>query len=663
MPPVRTRALLALCLLAACQRTAPEAPQQELQTRASALHRARQVANIWPEVEGGGPRNGGIYHLTKLGDAAVFAANDGVTGRELWRTDGSTLGTFQLADIWPGAEGSNPDSLCPLEGRVYFIAQQAAGPEVWDTDGTVQGTRRTVEPVEGLQPSVLVCAADGVYIISGPADRSLQEVWRIAPGDTKAIRLTNFRAGGALSLVTWIEPKGAMRYIHRRFGWLTPEELWRTDGTPEGTTLVAESGPGVQWQPGGTFGSTYYFFASMSGGVTSLWSTQGTPETTAVFQPMRTSGSGPHDMGMAITPTGFFFLGDTAEGERALWVSDGTQTGTRIATSWGEDQASQIYRPRAWGERAVLTAKRTGYFANMEIWVVDRDGETHQVSPANGEDFSVVPAYDVDDFINFIPEQDQLLFTAKTPELGWELWAVDPGGTVGHPVTDIAEGPADSIYDGWFNVARLGDQLLFPASDGVTGMELWSAPYPLDDAHDIDAGSPDAGTEDAGVQDAGAVDPEDAGTSDAGTVEPTDAGSPDAGDVDAGAGTDDGDEGTIDPVDAGSPDAGDADAGSETGDDDAGTLDPEDAGTSDAGTVDPADAGAHTPPDAGAVGSTDAGTSTPDAGPVSPVDAGATPPPFTPSTHGCAASGGELAAALAALTVPALRSRRRRALR
>ena len=39
------------------------------------------------------------------GGVAIFFANDGSHGIEAWRTDGTTAGTYMLADLVPGADG------------------------------------------------------------------------------------------------------------------------------------------------------------------------------------------------------------------------------------------------------------------------------------------------------------------------------------------------------------------------------------------------------------------------------------------------------------------------------------------------------------------------------------------------------------------------------
>jgi ELWxxDGT repeat protein len=64
-----------------------------------------------------------------------FVASDPATGSELWRTDGTTANL--VADINPGANGSNPQFLTAANGRVFFSANDGThGTELWESDGT-----------------------------------------------------------------------------------------------------------------------------------------------------------------------------------------------------------------------------------------------------------------------------------------------------------------------------------------------------------------------------------------------------------------------------------------------------------------------------------------------------------------------------------------------
>jgi len=44
------------------------------------------------------------YNLTNINGTLYFTADDGTNGYELWKSDGTSAGTFQLKDINPGGK-------------------------------------------------------------------------------------------------------------------------------------------------------------------------------------------------------------------------------------------------------------------------------------------------------------------------------------------------------------------------------------------------------------------------------------------------------------------------------------------------------------------------------------------------------------------------------
>ena len=61
-----------------------------------------------------------------------FTADNGVNGRELWKSDGTAAGTVLVKDIVAGFSGSNPQYLTNVNGTLFFLAETAAnGRELW----------------------------------------------------------------------------------------------------------------------------------------------------------------------------------------------------------------------------------------------------------------------------------------------------------------------------------------------------------------------------------------------------------------------------------------------------------------------------------------------------------------------------------------------------
>lgn len=73
-----------------------------------------------------------------------FAATDGsngVSGRELWRTDGTSGGTALFMDICPGAGDSSPANFVAAGSNLFFSASDGVhGQQLWRSDGTLAGT-------------------------------------------------------------------------------------------------------------------------------------------------------------------------------------------------------------------------------------------------------------------------------------------------------------------------------------------------------------------------------------------------------------------------------------------------------------------------------------------------------------------------------------------
>ena len=128
------------------------------------------------------------------------------------------------------------------------------------------------------------------------------------------------------------------------------DELWRSDGTSTGTTLVADLWPGeVGSRPmplGAVAGGTMFFTADTPGLSSNLFSDDGFgagPELVKRYTPTDPlEWDAPYPFRFAASGTSAFFWGHHGETLEYVWATDGTTAGTvRVGGPWSTQQSSR----------------------------------------------------------------------------------------------------------------------------------------------------------------------------------------------------------------------------------------------------------------------------------------------------------------------------------
>jgi ELWxxDGT repeat protein len=215
----------------------------------------------------------------------------------LWASDGTPAGTRLVKDIAPGLFGDQPRASAPygaavLGDRVYFVAYDGVShTSLWVTDGTPEGTSRVFDPhPDAVNGGVSPPLASGAFVyftsFVGP---NTFELWRTdgTPGATVKVR--DFRTDPDAPdswAATWSSLGDGSILLAAPASDSSPGyELWRSDGTPDGTVLVKDILPGPQSSRMGFMtrsGGSLYFTAvgSTDAGtgqpVYGLWKTDGT---------------------------------------------------------------------------------------------------------------------------------------------------------------------------------------------------------------------------------------------------------------------------------------------------------------------------------------------------------------------------------------------------
>ena len=219
------------------------------------------------------------------------------------------------------------------------------------------------------------------------------------------------------------------------------QELWATDGTADGTRLVADIRPGresaspVMFTP---LGDRIVFEVTGVGSSRELWQTNGGAAGTRFVAQIAPPGA-PLVPGAWQAANGVVYFGshDGVTG-RELWVTDGTQEGTGLVRDIcpGPCDAFPEFAGAVLG-REVFFAARSRPDTPTELWVSDGTargtrslGIVHPVGP---------PPAALGDFV---------LFNAQLPTGAQELWRTD-GTTGGTRRVGIAPIFVPIVYFEW----------------------------------------------------------------------------------------------------------------------------------------------------------------------------------------------------------------------
>ena len=399
----------------------------------------QQLGNIAVE-------NGQFSTFKTIGDNFYFRGDDGVNGRELWRTDGTVGGTEMLPVAPDGdyiafgaASHADPNNFLVLGDRLLFGA-------VTSNDGTFN-----IPDFLSLDTT-----ADPVNFTDFTEVFSDRPTGGFGPHNNELVIYNNFAF-----------------FSHTTFG-PTVNTLYRTDGTNTAQQVAT-----------GFANSSFHDMTEMNGelyfvnGTQELWKTDGT--TTSLIKTFSNhvgyfNGLTEfYDGGMITFNNQLFFVANDGEGSE-LWKSDGTGPGTVLVSDLDSNIATSTY---PYQFRIVngnlLFFSGEGNSTTDGLWITDgtAPGTTRlaAIGVSSTDASFTSPGYtsSIPTLVN-IAGQDVLFFMANDGVNGNELWVTD--GTIGgtQMLLDLNPGAGSSFP----TMFRVGDEeLIFSAQDADGRAKLW----------------------------------------------------------------------------------------------------------------------------------------------------------------------------------------------
>ncbi|CAB9506297.1 Inherit from bactNOG: Hyalin repeat protein [Seminavis robusta] len=444
-----------------------ESTGYELWLTESSLNDTHLVKDINP-----GPQSSldeiGSFALesAELDGLLMFFADDGVHGKELFRSDGTKNGTNLVRDIVDGSEGVSVSSfrggsMLEYNGDLLFVVTDEDGTEtLWKTDGTTDGT----DPVGDnfvLPPSVRFNSVlettsfdDNLYFVAKNKSSSSRLFLFVSDGTVRGTKQLSDRqiAAGKEDLIEFNEK------IYFNAG-----SLWSTDGTIRSTEEVAGPDGATFTDPRSMMvvNSSLFFWSGCQ-----LWTATGSSGSPMEYVLLLDHSDG-RDCPNELTKLGERVLFRTRSNrEEKPWVTDGTPEGTvaLVDALLTSDTSFAVWEH----EVAFFAAAKTDASFGHDLWVTDG-------SPANTH---IIGGIGIDE-VGLFPHMDNLfIFKNAVYMTVWYLFG--PGHEIWR--VNIAEDFDASKYIAPPEVANSAETTSDPAAETTSDLVTEATSDPMAEA-------------------------------------------------------------------------------------------------------------------------------------------------------------------------------------
>ncbi len=417
---------------------------RELWSSRGRLGTTRLVADLEPgqnEFSGSFPSD-----LVSAGTRTFFFANDGIEGYELWASDGTAAGTVRVSDFAPGSDpGSPPFDLKAAggDGRLLFAASIATGQGLWIADGSPDGTLPIGLP-GGQRVEQVAVVGDRPYFSTFDSQTFERRLWKT---DWTGLPRTEIASSPSVS---WLHAFGA-GLLFSREGSAEEQGLWIDDSS--GLRRLAAVTP--QSEPT-TFGGKVWFFGRDADGQEAVWATDGTEAGTVETIFLQRAFGGPKSP-LAGGTTTLYVFGDGEQGI-GLYAAEGTEASLRyLGVLWPSLDIRGEKTPVVLGDRLFFEAPLPGQPGETVLW--SSDGTPSGTAPLQSDTNASL----------FNPIHLQV-FAGKVVGFLFDSWFVSDGTPAG---TTLHKDPNVTL-SAFSSPAQAAGRLFFPATSPEAGTEIWA---------------------------------------------------------------------------------------------------------------------------------------------------------------------------------------------
>ncbi len=285
------------------------------------------------------PNTTPVVELSAMGAYVYYSVIDNSNNALLKKTDGTPGGTSLVYNFSAYAAVPQVVFLTPVNGILYFIVYDAGGTgvdQLWRSDGTTAGTFMVFDfGLNQYVASYLMVAGNNMYVMI------------VTPGTGNVLWKSDGTAAGTVPVKT-IGTSGNNNYPPFAamgstlfFAGLdgNGKELWKTDGTSGGTLLVADINAGAaNSNPAGlTVLNNNLYFAAAGANGNELWKFDGSNATEVkdIFP-----GGNSNPFGLAVSNGTILFRAAADASGTELWITDGSTANTKLVKDINPSGAS-----------------------------------------------------------------------------------------------------------------------------------------------------------------------------------------------------------------------------------------------------------------------------------------------------------------------------------
>ena len=276
-----------------------------------------------------------LSELREFGGKLLFLASSTTGERPLhafWASDGTPAGTVKRFDL--PADTVTVGGVEVLGPDLFFIADGENTIELFHSDGTAQGTRKILD--EFCDCLMATRSGGSIYLMAGgDYGLALFRTDGTAEGTVQVLPDPEGDFDGAYEPVNPFEFQGDLYFFAMDSDPESPfyRVLWKGRSTADAVLLKQVGWEGDEFDAQFTvLGGQLYFRAWDPEHGTELWRTDGTPEGTVLVSDILPGPRSSDPQGIVIAGGRLYFSAQDVAHGRELWTSDGTAAGTRLVT-------------------------------------------------------------------------------------------------------------------------------------------------------------------------------------------------------------------------------------------------------------------------------------------------------------------------------------------